>query len=103
MNIAFFIVIIISLLVSTITSIWIFKKKEDKWIGMLVAFCINTLVLSIATILLYNIDVRIFHKETDGLFGSLGILVLVFFIPINTFINYLIVEFFRSRSINVPN
>ncbi|MBS4179420.1 hypothetical protein [Lederbergia citrea] len=52
-----------------------------------------------ATLVLYKIDVRKFHKETDGLFGSLGILVLIFFIPIITFINFYILEFVRNRAI----
>lgn len=64
---------------------------------MLVSFCINTLILSVATIVLYKLDVQMFHKQTEGLFGNLGILVLVFFIPILTFINFYILEFVRSR------
>jgi hypothetical protein len=89
----FFIIIIFSLFASTISSLWILKKEGKKWLGLLVAFIVNTLILSIATISLYKIDVQTFHKQTDGLFGSLGILVLVFFIPIITFINYFIMEF----------
>ncbi|WP_182917181.1 hypothetical protein [Bacillus sp. PK3_68] len=92
MNIVFFI-IIISLFASMISSLWWLKRKESKWLGLLVAFIVNSVILSIATIALYKIDVQTFHKQTDGLFGSLGIVVLVLFIPIITFINYWIVEF----------
>lgn len=92
MNIVFFIIIIISLLTSTLTSLLILKKKENKWFGMFVAFSVNTLILCISTIFLYKFEVHTFHKQTVGLFGSLGILVLLFFIPILTFINYFIME-----------
>lgn len=97
MNIVFFIIILFSLLVSTLICIWILKKKENKWLGIFVAFCINTLILSMVTVILYKIDVQTFHKQTDGLFGGLGILVLGFFIPIITCINFYIIEFVRSR------
>lgn len=60
---------------------------------MLVSFCINTLILSVATIVLSKLDVQTFHKQTEGLFGGLGILVLVFFIPILKLINFYILDF----------
>lgn len=41
-----------------------------------------------------------FHKQTDGFFSSLGILVLVFFIPVITIINYYILELLRQRSMS---
>lgn len=100
MNIVFIIISVFSLLVSTLTSIWLLKMKNKKWLARLVAFGVNTLVLSIATILLYKVNVQTFHKQTEGLFGSLGIPVLVFFIPINTFINFYILEIVRNRNRN---
>ncbi len=103
MNLVFFIIITFSLLTSTVTSIWILKKKENKWEGLLAALCINTLVLAIATIFLYKLDVQTFHKQTDGLFGSLGIGVLIFFIPINTFINNVMMEIEKKRSMASRN
>ncbi|MBS4026662.1 MAG: hypothetical protein KGZ96_13490 [Clostridia bacterium] len=103
MNVVFLIIIFFSLIVSTLTCIWILKIKENKWLGTLVAFIINTSILSIATVLLYKLDVQTFHKQTEGLFGSLGILVLVFFIPILSFINYAILEFVRNRDVNKKN
>lgn len=101
MNIMFFVIIFFSFLVSTLTSILITKIRQNKWLGMLVSFCINTLILSVATIILYKLDLQMFHKQTEGLFGSLGILVLVLFIPILTFINFYILEFVRSRIIHM--
>lgn len=81
-----------------LTSIWLLKMKNKKWQARLVAFSINTLILSIATILLYKLDVQTFHKQTEGLFSSLGIGVLMFFIPIITFLNFWILEFFKNKS-----
>ncbi len=95
----FLIIIVFSLFISTFTSLWVLKKKRNKWSGMIVAFLTNILVLSIATTLLFKMNVQVFHKETSGLFGSLGILVLAFFIPINTFINYCFMEFLGSKSV----
>lgn len=45
----------------------------------------------------YNLDAQTFHKQIDGILGSLGILVLIFFIPIVTLINYFIVEIVRKK------
>ena len=103
MNIVFIITFGFSLLVSTLTSIWLLKMKNKKWKARLVAFGVNSLILSIATILLYKLDVQTFHKQTEGLFGSLGIGVLMFFIPIITFINFYILEFVRNRSMSISN
>lgn len=90
MNILFSMIIIFTLIAATITSLWVIRKYGNKWLGILVGFCINAVFLVIATVILLKIDIQTFHKETDGLFGSLGILVLIFFIPVNTFINYYI-------------
>ncbi|MEK5215835.1 hypothetical protein [Psychrobacillus sp. FSL H8-0487] len=98
MNIVFIIILVFSLLASMLTSIWLLKMKNKKWQARLVAFSINTLILSIATILLYKLDVQTFHKQTEGLFSSLGIGVLMFFIPIITFLNFWILEFFKNKS-----
>lgn len=80
-----------------LTSIWLLKMKNKKWQARLVAFSINTLILSIATILLYKLYVQTFHKQTEGLFSSLGIGVLMFFIPIITFLNFWILEFLKNK------
>jgi len=98
LNIVFIIILVFSLLASMLTSIWLLKMKNKKWQARLVAFSINTLILSIATILLYKLDVQTFHKQTEGLFSSLGIGVLMFFIPIITFLNFWILEFLKNKS-----
>ena len=103
MNIVFIIILVFSLLVSTLTSIWLLKMKNKKWLARLVAFFVNTLILSIATVILYKLDVQTFHKQTEGVFGSLGIVVLVFFVPIITFINFYILEFVRNRRMSISN
>ncbi len=96
MNIVFFIIILFSLFASTTISCWILNKKKNKWFGLLTAFIVNMLILSIATMSLYKLDAQTFHKQTDGLFDSLGIVVLVLLIPIITFFNYFIMELKRS-------
>jgi hypothetical protein len=93
LNLVFFIIMLLSLFTSTFISLLIVKKKDNKWLGTFIAFSVNTLNLCLSTIFLYLFDIQTFHKQTDGLFGSLGILVLVFFIPILTFINYYIIVF----------
>lgn len=91
LNLVFLIIILLSLFTSTFISLLI-VKKANKWLGIFIAFLVNTLILCLSTIFLYLFDIQTFHKQTDGLFGSLGILVLVFFIPILTFINYYFME-----------
>ncbi|MER2170160.1 MAG: hypothetical protein ABS938_05920 [Psychrobacillus psychrodurans] len=98
MNIVFIIILVFSLLVSTLTSIGLLKMKNKKKLARLIAFFVNTLILSIATILLYKLDVQTFHKQSEGLFSSLGIGVLMFFIPIITFLNFWILEFVKNKS-----
>lgn len=98
LNIVFIIILVFSLLASMLTSIWLLKMKNKKWQARLVAFSINTLILLIATILLYKLDVQTFHKQTEGLFSSLGIGVLMFFIPIITFLNFWILEFLKNKN-----
>jgi len=93
----FFVIILFFFLVSTLTSMWIWKKKRNKWLGLLVSFMINVLILSLATAVLYQVDVHTFHKQTQGFFGSLGIFVLGFFIPINTILTFYIIETAKNK------
>lgn len=62
---------------------------------MLTAICINTFILVIAAMFLYKFDGQTFHKATGGIFSSLGILVLIFFIPIITYINVFVLKFVK--------
>ena len=90
-----FIIILFSFLVSTVASVRISKNRNNRWIGMLSAFCINTLILVIATWLLYIFDdeARLF-----GL-GQSGLGILICSIPIITWMNSCILAFAKSRKI----
>lgn len=68
-----FVIIMFSLLVSTILSVLILRNRNNKWLGMLSAFFINTLILVIATWVLHSLDdeARLFG------FGHSGRYVLV--------------------------
>lgn len=90
MNIAVYLTLLFSLIVSSLISIWFFKKEGSKWLGLFMGFLINTLILSAAMIIFY----KVFHlKGVDGFFASLGIFIFAFFIPVNACINFYILEF----------
>jgi len=93
-DIAVYFTLVFSLIVSTSFSIRIYLLKSSKRLGALVGLLINTLLLSIATIVFYEI---FNFKELEGLFSSLGILVFAFFIPIITFINFYILELINGK------
>ena len=86
-----FIIIIFSFFISTIVSVWILKKKSNKWMSMFSAFIINLLFLSVIAWGLYSIDeeAKIFG------FGHTDFYVLLFAIPIITWINFLIFQFVK--------
>jgi hypothetical protein len=97
-DIAVYLTLLFSLIISTLFSISLFKKKASKWLGVLTGFCINSLLLSVATIIFY----KVFNvKEVEGLFASLGILIFTFFIPIFTCINFYILEFLKYKNSSV--
>lgn len=89
--------LLVSLLVSTITCVWVFKLKSNKWFSVLTALVVNAIILLIATVLFYKLDVQAFHKRADGLFSSLGILAFAFFIPVLTLLNFYTLEFIRYQ------
>ncbi|MBU9673348.1 hypothetical protein KQ939_00510 [Planococcus sp. CP5-4] len=97
MHPVFLAVILFSLLTSALVCHRIMKTKANKGTRILVAFSVNALVLSIASACLYKWDVQTFHKQTEGLFDSLGIVTLIFFVPINALINIYIMEFFKNK------
>ncbi|WP_059171978.1 hypothetical protein [Bacillus sp. FJAT-27445] len=99
MNIVFSIIILFSLLVSTFTSVLTLKMRNKKWLGMLSGFFINTLILVIATWFFYILDdeIRLFG------FGHSGLYVLIFSIPILTWINFFILNFVRSRGMRTKD
>ncbi|MGH2318838.1 hypothetical protein ACRC6Q_13830 [Planococcus sp. SE5232] len=96
-------IILFSLLVSSLVALWIIKTKANKWTRILAAFFVNAFILSVASAYLYRLDVQTFHKQTEGLFDSLGIGTLLFFVPINTFINILVMEFFKNKRDRIGN
>lgn len=96
-------IIVISFLISTLVCIMTFKKCADKWLALGTAFLINTSILSLATVVLYKVDVQTYHKGTSGWFGGLGIIISVFFIPIITCVNFYILEYFRGKDMRSAN
>ncbi|MBP1930180.1 hypothetical protein [Ammoniphilus resinae] len=87
-----FVIISSSLLFSTVVSVRILKKKHNKWISLLSAIILNTLILIGATWVLYSLndEAKIFG------FGHSGLYVLLFAIPIITWINFLILSFIKK-------
>lgn len=101
MNVIFLVILLCTLLVSTLISIGILKNRKNQersWMILLITLFLNTLILVTATAILYKTDVQVFHKQTEGWFDSLGVLVLIFFIPIITFINIFILKFVGSKT-----
>lgn len=96
-------VILFSLLISSLVGLWVIKTKANKWTRILIVFSVNVLILSIASAYLYKLDVQTFHKFTEGLFVSMGIGTLVFFVPINTLINIHMMEFFKNKKKPIGN
>jgi hypothetical protein len=88
-------ILIFTLFVSTIFSVITLRKQNRKQVSLLVALCINTLVLVVATMLWYKLDdeTRLFG------FGHSALYVLVFSIPIVTWFNFLILEFVNKRKL----
>ena len=93
MNFISLVIIILSLLISTLLSSHILRINGNKKLAYLTAFFMNTVLLGIATVVLYKFDILKFHKETSGFFASLGILLFIFFIPIITLVSVLILKF----------
>jgi heme/copper-type cytochrome/quinol oxidase subunit 3 len=96
-DIIFFCIILFSLTVSTISSIWIQKKKGNKRLSRISSFCINSFILLISSATLYQTDAQMFHKEA----GSMGIIAYLFSIPVLTLINFYILDFCRKFDLNI--
>ena len=90
-----FIIILFSLLVSSIFSVRTLRNRNNKRLSMLVAFCINALILLLFTWYLFSIDDE---GQLFGLFPT-DLLMLIFSIPIITWINFFILSFVKSRGI----
>ncbi|MFD1736338.1 hypothetical protein ACFSCX_07150 [Bacillus salitolerans] len=98
MNIVLVCIIVFSFILSTFLCLLVFERQKNKWLCMIIAFFVNTLLLSLMTIILYKVDVQTFHKQAEGVFGSLGILTLVFFIPILTCGNFYILKLVKKEA-----
>ncbi|UTR13148.1 hypothetical protein MM221_10810 [Salipaludibacillus sp. LMS25] len=92
-----YIIIIFSLFISTVVSVLTLKKKNNKWLALLMALCSNTLLLVVATWLvsLINDEVRLFG------IGQTNLYLLIFSIPIMTWVTFLILELIRNRVIKM--
>ena len=84
---------LISLFVSAIASFLTLKRKNKRWLALFVALGLNTLILVLATWILYmiNDEARLFG------IGQTNLYKLIFSIPSITWINLLIIEFIRNR------
>ncbi|WP_062049602.1 hypothetical protein [Bacillus sp. JCM 19034] len=94
MDLTVYLFLLCSLIISTICTIWFYKKTASKWLGVIIGFGINTVLLTIATVIFYKVD---HFKGVEGLFASLGILIFAFFIPIITCINFYILEMVKHK------
>lgn len=90
MNLIFVFIILISLVISFVYCIY--SKNESRKV-IFHAFLINAALLGGSAIILYKTNIELFHKKSYGLFDSLGIVTLLFFIPILTWINIIVVRF----------
>ncbi len=63
---------------------------------MLSAFILNTLILVVATWIIYNID----DEARAFGFGHSGLYFLIFAIPIITWVNFIILLFVKNRKLN---
>ena len=89
----------ISLFISTVVSVLTLKKNNKRWFALLIALSINTVILVVATWILYSINDE---AKVFGI-GQTNLYELVFSIPIITCINLLILQFMRSRWTRMKN
>ncbi|GGM18974.1 hypothetical protein GCM10011351_00930 [Paraliobacillus quinghaiensis] len=79
------IIISLSLLGSTVLSVSILKKKNNKLLSMLSAFCFNLVFLILMMWILMDDEARTFgHSHLHN---------LVFAVPLITWINFIILQF----------
>lgn len=88
-------ILIVILLCSLIVSTYLCHLMPRKWSRaklVVFSFLLNTVILGSAFLILYKIDAFNFLKNVQGLFGSLGIIVLLIFIPIITWMNMIAIQ-----------
>ncbi|MBP1917383.1 hypothetical protein J2Z23_004385 [Lederbergia galactosidilyticus] len=88
-----YVIILLSLFVSTIGSVLILKRKNNKLVSRLSAFALNMFILIGATCILYSMDeeARIFG------WGLSENYILILAIPVITWINLLILQFAKKE------
>ena len=91
-----YVIISFSLLVSTFASVLILKKKNNKFWSKLSAICLNILILVVATWISYSMNKE---AQVFGI-GHSDLYILIFAIPIITWINLLILQFVNSTNKN---
>ncbi len=88
--------ILISFIISSAASVLFLKKNNNKWLALLVAFCLNTLLLGTATWVFYltRDEVRLFG------IGTTNVSQLILSIPLITWINLYILEIAKRKLVN---
>ncbi|MBB4825496.1 hypothetical protein HNO89_002730 [Sporosarcina luteola] len=86
-----FIILLLSLILSTFICSFLVNKVNKRWL-IIISLFINAIMLGVSSFVLYKIDVQKYHKNVPGLFDSLGIVVFIFFIPIITLINIILIQ-----------
>lgn len=91
-----YIIIALSFIISTYISVQVLKKKNNKLVSMLIAFCLNTLILTLATWLqyLYDEEIKIFGISSKNTY------ILIIAIPIITWLNFLILQFANRKRLS---
>lgn len=89
------VLIILSFGLSMTAASYLFKKKNNKRISILLALILNTLFLGIAFSVLYTEEMRVFGA------GIEKILSLVIAIPLVTWVNAFALQFVKPKPSNV--
>jgi hypothetical protein len=85
------IIILCSVLLSSAAGVWVLTRNKNKWIALLMAFCLNSIILIAATWILYSVD------EEAKLFGVSNLYELIVPIPLLIWVHYFILEIARIR------
>lgn len=91
-EIVVYIIILLSLTISNIVSVIYWNQRNKYFQSMILALCINTLILLTSFWLIYQND---YEAMVFGLFNS-DIYILLVSIPLITWVNLLIIPFVKS-------
>lgn len=85
-------ILFLTFLASTIAFVLTINKTNKKWFALLLAFCLNTITLISATWILFYLD-----EETRWFgMGHSGLYVLIIWIPIITWLNFVSMELVKK-------